>query len=1141
MLIRKQRKRLRARTRKWHSIFWTLVFCLKAEAYADWKENCQSSYEPIEITAALAPALQTLERSTRADALELENHLRSLVLREAQKPFPIWNSTEAQELARSTQEFLFQQKPDPALDPLRYHWLLFMLAQRQWDILEPALKKSKGSLAPWLLAETRLGMRDHSEALRLFHQYDAEALRPWLSWRRMETLFLLGQSEGSIDQLGPVLDSTLLRDPRLRERFQSFLQAFAVRGRALRLLLHKLQAQGDQDATGQAAYCILSTSRNADDRGAALDALLRLPEPHSQSLRLVGIQLEKLLVEPIHADGLLTWLEAYEKHAASRFHRAPDARLSDDAFGFIQVQRKAGDFLLTSRTIQESSSLLGRLDLIMQKSIAALPPKFEATELLALRGRILEKAHRNVEAARIYRSLALSAPTPSDQRRFANQMLQNFGLATADLTYDPSFLDACQIYQKLVPEARQELGRCDLMMARQALSQGQETDAQQKLWQIVYAFPNSVEGQTAAERLIDITGKTPDELYRTTDKLLNIGSFQSGPWGLKLKDLRRQSSYQRIAQLVSSDDQAEAYFVFSQKEKGDPLASQSLLTSVAMDQKAGRLARALDRLETWLHDYPRSSEAPARLLELVSMAENAVQIPRARQYLQWTSTYAWTAAQKDIIQQKACLFDILEQPLIALKSCEALAPHVTRGPMLRLRLARALAYGGYSEQLHRYARHQLLPRQDLSVNQKIEVLDLLRRATSLTPTADDDLKTTMTTYYLEQSESLGPESRRILGGLAYDEAQKTLAAFKTLPVYGTRSDELISSIQAKKQAFDEIEALYQKVLQTKDPHWGSSALCDLALAAENFAEALNRIPEIEGLDRKKLMSQISSQIAGWRAKAKSMAGSASKTVEKFAILHPDNQRIIQEAHRLKDDPIQFNDWIPSLLDAESPGSQTSIWRHWDEVALALLESSQLNSGMPPPSLILRAINFTLLKRDFARAEWLIERLQSSSEVQTQALGFWQQGRLQARLDLFGQTEELWQKAIDLDPENRDIRKQLGLLYARFGFFAKALALLKPIENDEQVGWTLVAVERQLEFHESADQRCEAFTAHPHASAEAFYNCSLLEFQNHRNAGKAIAWMEDALHKADSNPRLAEAARQQLALMQIWKARFQAGR
>ncbi|HET9236852.1 MAG TPA: hypothetical protein VFO10_06355 [Oligoflexus sp.] len=1117
---------------------------MNAKAYAEWKENCQRSYDPMDPAPALPLALRQLESSKRPDALDLEQNLRALIEKESRETIPVWNSTRAQDLTRSIQEFLFQQKPDPGLEPLRSHWLLLMLAQRQWDVLNPALKKTDGPLNVWLQAETSLGLRDYAEALRAYNQLDIPALRSWLDWRRMETLFLLGQNEGSLDQLALVLKSELLQDPRLRERLQSFIQAFSVSGRAVRPFLQQLKNKADADSLGQAAFCVLTVSRDADDRGAALAALLQLPEPHSQSLRLAGKQIEKLLVEPVHAEGLLNWLESYTNHAAARFRRPSDLRLNDDAYEFMEVQRKAGDFLLTSRTLVESSSLLDRLDGIVQKSLAALPKaeppaqNFDVSKLVALRGRILEKGRRNAEAARLYRELALSVQAPSEQRRLANLMLQNFGLAAADLVDDPAFTDACRIYQKLVPEARQELARCDLMMARQALSQGQETNAQQKLWQIVYAFPHKIEGQTAAERLIELNRKTPDDLYRTTDTLLNISSFQSGPWALKLKDLRRQSSYQRITQLASSDDQAEAYFVFSQKEKGDPLANESLLTAVAMDQKSGRLARALDRLEIWLHDYPDSRDAPSRLLQLISMAENALQIPRVRQYLQWTRAYTWTSEQKDQIQEKTCLFDILEQPLTAIKSCEALAPHVTQGSLLRLRLARALAYGGYSDPLHGYAQDHLLNRQDLSVDQKIMVLDLLRRARSLTPARDDDIKTTMTNYYLEQSDSLGPESRRILGGLAYDDAQKSLTAFQAIPVYGTRSDELIASIQAKKQAFDEIEALYNKVLQTKDPHWGSSALCDLALAAENFAEALNRIPEIEGLDRKKLLSQIASQIAGWRAKAKSMAGQASKTVEKFGILHPDNQRVIQEAHRLKDDPIQFNDWLPSLIDAEAPGTRISSWTRWDEVATALLESSQANRGVASSSLILKAIYFTLQTRDFARTEWLNERLIQSTDPRIKALGLWQEGRLKARLDLFGQAEDFWQKALALDPEQTEIRKQLGLLHARFGFFAKAMVLLKPIEDDPQLAWTMVAIERQLERNESADQRCEVLTAVPAPAAEAYYNCGLLEFQNHRNAGKAISWMESALRKAEATPPLAEAARQQLTVMQNWKARFQ---
>lgn len=1131
----------RINRRKLQGILCTLVFCFNARAEAAWKENCQSSYDPLAISPALSMVLRIPENKGPESASSLEQSLYELLKSESRKANPVWNRTSTQDLSRSVQEFLFQQKPNPAFPSLRRYWLLLMLAQDQWDILEAALKKPGDTLSPWLRAETKLGQRRYSEALQLFHQSREQSLAPWLSWRRMETLFLLGQSEGSLNEMREFLNSKLMQDPRVREKFQTFLQAFVVHGRALRPLLHQLQSKADQDALGQVAYCILTVAKETDDRDAALEAMLRFSKPSSQSLRWVSIQLEKSLQAPMPLDGLLTWIEAYTEHAVKRLRQPWDADSDHDAFAFAQTQRKAGDFLLGQHSVLESKSRMERLVQMLQTALAALPKNFSAPELWALLARMHEASLRPAEAARIYKELALQATRPTDQRFYANQMLQNFGLATVSLATDHTFMDACRIYQKLVPDAHQELSRCDLMMAHQALRQGQEVDATQKLWQIVYAFPHSVEGQTAAERLIELARRTPDELYRTSDKLLSIRNFQSGPWIHKLQDLRRQSSYQRITQLSNPDDQTEAYYVFSQKEKGHALASESLLKAVEMDQKAGRLVRAIDRLETWLHDYPGSAEAPARLLELIAMTENAMQIPRARRYLQWTSSYNWSASQKDVIQQKSCFFDILEHPPFGLQSCTKLEAHISQGPALRLRLARALAYGGYSEELYRYTRDHLLPREDLSVDQKIMTLDLLRRATTLIPTRDEDLRTTMTNYYLEQSESLGPESRRILGALAYHEAHKALAAFMAMSIHGSRSDELVGSIQAKKQAYDEIDALYQKVLQTRDPHWGSSALCDLALAAENFAEALNRIPEIEGLDRKKIMSQIASQIASWRAKTKSLSGSASKTVEKFEILHSDNPRIIHEAQRLRDDVIQFNDWIPGLEESEVPNYSSIPWEHWDEAAQALLESSQFNAGAPPITLLMKAIHFTLHKRDFIRAEWLIERLMQSSDPLVQSLGLWHAGRLQARLDHFGKAEELWKNALKLEPENRELRKQLGLLYARFGFFAKAYGLLKPIEDDAQVDWALVAVERQLELNEPASHRCERLTTAPNASAEAFYNCSLLEFQNHRYASTAISRMESSLQRADKNPTLAAAARKQLALMQIWKARFQSDR
>lgn len=1110
--------------------------------FSGWKENCQSNYDPQDMTPIVAEVLTTLERSRRPDALVLEERLRTLLLTHARQFPPIWNSTDIQDTGRAVQEFLFQQKADPGLEPLRNHWLMLMLVQHQWDVMLPALKNRQGPLAVFQEAETRLGRGEFAAADKLFQVYrdSSKNLDAWLSFRLMETRFLLGNSDSSLDQMTQVLSSPLLEANGMRNNFTTFLQAFAGKGQNLKKLLALLQDKADEDSIGQVAFCVIKNSRNPEDRSLALDRILNFKNPGSQALRFVNVEVPRIIALPSTPDTLLNWQKLHINLARTRFASTLDAGVqADDAFDFIDAQRKIVTALLQSRSLLEKPGSAETLEQQINLALEALPPAFDRIELKKLRAQVLEKSKRPGDAAALYKELALNARSRQDQRAFAEAMLKNYSAAVAN---DESFLDACRVYQRLVPDGRQELSRCDLMLARQSMNSGNAGDARQRLWQIVYAFPASLEGQAAADRLLEASATDAHELFLTTEKLLNIRNFQTGFWGNKLKALRKQSSYQRIEHLSSIEDKAEAYFFFSQKEKGDPLAEKSLLMAAKIDQDSGRLGRAMDRLEIWLQDYPDSPEAPARILELVTMAEKALQIKRARHYIQWTEGRSWSNEQADLIKRKTCLFDTIENPLLALNSCKNVGDHQKEGPELRLQLARALAYKGYSNQLNIYAKDSLIPRDDFSIDQKIEILDLIRKADGITPARQDDIKTTMTNYYLEQTDSLGPESRRILGGLAYQAAQRTLPAFQALPIHGTRSDELIGAIQAKKQAFDELETLFNKVLQTRDPHWGSSALCDLGLAAENFSEALGRLPDIEGLDRKKLSSQMTSQIASWRAKAKSFAGSAAKTIEKFGTLHLDNRRIIQEAHRIKEDAIQFNDWIPSLTEAESTASQISLWSVWDEVAGTLLEESSWpqNAGQPTTLTMVRAVDFAIKKSDFIRAGWLNQRLLLSDSTHWQSLGFWNKGRMQARLDDYDGAEQSWLQSLRLDPSNLEVQKQLGMLYARFGFFAKALNQLKALENDVLVQITLVAMERQLDLNEQADKRCEALTVGTPRS-EALYNCSLLEFQNHRNANKAIDWMAAAQNKANSGSPLVAAAQKQLSEMQIWKAKFQSTR
>ncbi len=924
--------------------FWILGILMGSDVFAGstisrGPQNCLTNYQVMDVTPILRSlAKDELKPNERPEVSALETKLLSSLRYHSMQIPTQWNTTELQDLAREVQSFLFQQQPDPSLEALRSQWLLLMLAQHQWDIILPALgnrnsitQEQLKNLAMWQEAEARLGAGQLQRASELLDMYrdTLASLHPWILWRKMEINFLLGDSEQSLQYLDLALRSGVLDQSPYSEGIEAldrFLQAFTVKDKATPSLLKILAEANRFQQLSLAASCTLKVSRSTDNRRDALNSLLNIKQPSSLSLMSIGQQVELSLIEPVMIENFLTLLERYVEHAGKVLPSSGAVSIEqqrEDVFNFVEVLQKVQRYVLGNSAILGSQLQLNRLDQIFTKASGAIPPALEQVSLLIARAEILERSHHWLEASNIYRELALKARTPALQRKYADKMLQCLGQASTQSAViatesdtksrnetQQTYLQACEVYQNLIPDAGPQVSRCDLMQARQALQSGDAGDARQKLWQIVYSFPNSIEGQTAAERLLDIARNDPDELYLTSDNLLKMRSYQTGPWGIKLQEIRRQSAYLRVTKLVSTEDRSEAYFFFSQKEKGSELANKSLLAAVQIDQESGRLSRAMDRLEIWLQDYPDSPDANTKLLDLIRIGEKSLQLQKTREYIRRTEGKNWTTEQADFLSEKACSIDIIENPLEALNTCQKLPDQLSTGPRLRLRLARALAYSGYSNQLNSYAMQSLIPRKDFSIDEKIEILDLLRKADAITPTSKEDAKTSITNYYIEQTDSVGPHSRRILGALAYQSAQKSLKSFLEQPIHATRSDELVSAVQAKKQAFDELEALYNKVLQTKDPHWGSSALCDLALAAESFAEALGRVPDIEGLDRKKITTQMVSQIAAWRAKSKSYASSASKTIEKYGTLHIDNRRILQESRRLREDPIQWNDWTP---------------------------------------------------------------------------------------------------------------------------------------------------------------------------------------------------------------------------------------
>ena len=209
------------------------------------------------------------------------------------------------------------------------------------------------------------------------------------------------------------------------------------------------------------------------------------------------------------------------------------------------------------------------------------------------------------------------------------------------------------------------------------------------------------------------------------------------------------------------------------------------------------------------------------------------------------------------------------------------------------------------------------------------------------------------------------------------------------------------------------------------------------------------------------------------------------------------------------------------------GKQEAAWSGWSDVEAAILDHSNQPVAVQR-TLLARAFDFCLEQRDFLRARFVNEQLYPGKSSEDRANRAYNEGVIAKNQQRFLETEQAWLQAMNLAPQNQQYRKSLGMLYANFGHFLKALPLLKELPKDPQVELTLAVVERQLGLGDSADTRCYKLIDQTPTDPLVLYNCSLMEIENHHNPAKALQWLEIAKEHLPQGSPLGEKINQQIA-------------
>ncbi|MBC7533283.1 MAG: hypothetical protein H7318_17060 [Oligoflexus sp.] len=795
---------------------------------------------------------------------------------------------------------------------LKQHWIATLLATEQSDIAYKILAKSlnRDQLDQFLFAESLFMQKRYRDSEIEFKKVSASqpGVKLFLQWRLAELSLHFGNITESWRHLSAVMKRLPL--DRLSKDLQIALELDLIQYGQSRLesneFWSKVPAAVDHE---RVAICVLrspATSNTAKQN--AFQQLNLLSATTDASVDYFRRSLAQL--DNVHAarKSYVSMIQSGLQSALK--HEVPKSPARQSLL--VDLQKTAQNLLVGSGHPDQAPTnrqLVQALD-----AFTSIGSPSETLLFRQAKANLLETLGHWYEAAREYEALITLSPDHSERGKLAWSMLKAYRKATPpinegdsrlpkeDLYVANGLMQACATFNTYWPHAEDERRECEGFSIKLAMNQGNEQLAKQKLWLFIAQYPEH--STEAIYSLLQLFKDDNATLIVGCEKLLRIPALQNGQIGGYLRDNLRASRYEEIAKIKSPNDRAAAYASFAERERPHDLALAAI--SKAIDIKTAWQTKA-NYLKIYIDKFPSGSDRMENYLKLAELYEENFALRDAYVLLQSARQLAWSP---DLMERRSsieCRINRVEHPLEAISSCLAVATANKRAP---IELAKRLLWAHEAEALHKFVSADNMARMNFNLNEQIEILGIAFEGTESIPSMNNEIKTALYDLYAEDPDHFTADSRRILASIAYNIAQKALPLFLNMPIYAGRSDELASAIQAKHAAFADLEGLYSKVLGTKDPYWGSSALADLATASFHLSQSLKTIGPVEGIDIKALENQLNGPVGQWSARSKSYANASEKTLERFSILHRDARRMKLDMENLRGDPVLFTDALP---------------------------------------------------------------------------------------------------------------------------------------------------------------------------------------------------------------------------------------
>lgn len=149
-------------------------------------------------------------------------------------------------------------------------------------------------------------------------------------------------------------------------------------------------------------------------------------------------------------------------------------------------------------------------------------------------------------------------------------------------------------------------------------------------------------------------------------------------------------------------------------------------------------------------------------------------------------------------------------------------------------------------------------------------------------------------------------------------------------------------------------------------------------------------------------------------------------------------------------------------------------------------------------------------REWGRLEYLADHLKNTEQKISKSLSLKLRYHVAMAQKDYAQAEKSLLALINLDPEKKEPRLALGLLYLNGAQFAKAASYLSELRSDRRAVLGLVTAYRMIEDNDRVDAVCDTYRENDPRDWELAINCALFESQNLGAPERALAELERSL-------------------------------